>query len=176
MKGIVMEKVDYFYHGTGEYILDALNTMKSIITSGAIKCRRNLGKTDEPTSWNGIDYVSVCAYDGDLDIIDSSFGGWIQYCPCFILSNDIDAIKCEYTRDFTDVGGYSQYKDEWHVKGDIPIDKVIGIALPDIVFTDEEKELVEDIISAANEFGWEIFSSTDALADDVRERFKGKKK
>lgn len=171
-----MEKVDYFYHGTGEYPVEALKTMQSIISSGAIKCRRSLGNFDGPTSWNGYDYVSVCAYDETLDIMNSSFGGWIKYCPCFILSGDIDAKKCEHTSVFTDAGGYSQYEDEWHVKGDIPIDKVVGIALPEIIYSDEEKELVDSITEAANEFGWEIFYSNDTLVDDVRERFRKKRK
>lgn len=176
-------EVDFFYHATGDDE-ESLNKMLNIIKTGSIKSLRKQNLTGG--LFNGDDYISVAAWEPDMNIdspdlfFSSSFGGFIFGLPCFILSSDIPAIKCEVWKR----GAYdskrkrvSQYVDEWHVKDEIPLDKVVGIALPKEEFlSSEEMELVKQILNFAQICNWEVFVSDTNLVNAVRERFKQKNK
>lgn len=178
------DKVDYFYHATGDDE-NNLKKMLNIIKTGYITSKRKQGILDNDYGFNGLDYISVAAWDDSINIndknffLDSSFGGFIFGLPCFILSNDIPAIKCgSIPADGSNalVDRVSQYVDEWHVKDEISIEKVVGIALPDFDnYSWEDNLIKEKIIEYANSFNWEIFISNEHLVESVREKFSHKR-
>ena len=174
--------VDFFYHATGDDE-EALKRMVSIIKDGAIYSRRlqNL----DGGMFNGEDYISVAAWDDSVEpnssdyFMRSSFPGFIMGLPCFILSSDLPAIKCEVRHDSYDatVERCSQYVDEWHVKDQIPISKVVGVALPvEDGFFEDESECIREILYYANANNWEVFTSDRDLVNNVRERMNSKRK
>ena len=128
----------FFYHG-----VDDLLTMLKIIDCGYIKSKRQLGFSKE-NDFNGLDYISLCNKESNDMYIGStlnSFDNYIKNNFCFIISGDIDATKCEYIDisncteeqvkllSNSDVR-YSDMFDEWQVKDEIKLDKIIGIGLP----------------------------------------------
>ncbi|MBQ7104708.1 MAG: hypothetical protein IJN90_02510 [Bacilli bacterium] len=171
-------EVDFFYHATGD-TEETYDTMLAIINDGAIKSKRLQRKDLGQSLFNGDDYISVAAWDNSIDkdssefFLKSSFPGFVMGLPCFIISGDIDAIKCEpYTGSYdSSKERVSQYLDEWHVKDKIDLDKVVGIALPKEQHTEEEKETTRKILECAKLYNWEVFVSDKNLVDSVRERF-----
>lgn len=165
-----MERV--FFHGTGDSDY-AFDNMLKIIETGGIKSLRRQN-SDYSGLVNGDDYISVCAWDDSIkrDIVKnaSSFDGWIFGCPCFVISS-IDAIKCEKFHPNYDpkVERISQFEDEWHVKDFIPLDKIIGIALPfkDDEFINRNKEKVDKIVRYANNYKWQIYESDESLIENT---------
>lgn len=61
-------------------------------------------------------------YSNKIDFFKSARAGWIDHCFVFILSPDVGAVKLSH-KD-TDL------LDEWRSVGDIPPNKIKGIALP----------------------------------------------
>lgn len=179
-----INKVDYFYHATGDDE-NNLKKMLNIIKSGHIFSKRKQGIIDNDLGFNGLDYISIAAWDDSINIndrtffLDSSFGGFIFGLPCFILSNDIPAIMCgSIPADGSNslVDRVSQYIDEWHVKDEILIEKVVGIALPDFSkYSIEDKLIIDEILRYANKYNWEIFVSNEKLVELVREKFSYKR-
>lgn len=179
----MLNEVDFFYHATGDDE-ESLNKMLNIIRTGSIKSLRKQNLTGG--LFNGDDYISVAAWDSNIDVdnpnffFESSFGGFIFGLPCFILSSDIPAIKCEVRRNSiydSKKERVSQYVDEWHVQDEILIDKVVGIALPSIeVLSEEEIITMNLILECAKAYNWEVFTSDINLVQNVRERFKQKNK
>ena len=179
----MVNEVDFFYHSTGEGE-DSLQKMLTIIKEKHIYSLRKQNLSGG--LFNGDDYISVAAWDDNIQInttsffLESSFGGFIFGLPCFILSSDIPAIKCRpYQGEHYDssVERVSQYLDEWHVKDEIPIDKVVAIALPPIeTLDDKDINIANMIMDCAEAYGWEVFTSDTNLVNNVRERFKQKNK
>lgn len=163
-----------FFHGTGDSDY-AFDNMIKIIETGGIK---SLNKQNSSMRGlvNGEDYISVCAWDDDIDCsvesMASSFNGWIFGCPCFVISPDIEAIKCGRYHDNYDSNKerVSQFMDEWHVKDFIPLDKIIGIALPfkDEEFIERNKDKVDKIMKYASEYEFQIFESDESLISNTR--------
>jgi len=165
-----MERV--FFHGTGDSDY-AFDNMLKIIETGGIKSLEMQNSSFRGLV-NGQNYISVCSWDDGIDHsvekMQSSFNGWIFGCPCFIIRG-IEAIKCgKYHSDYnSEVERVSQFEDEWHVKDFIPLDKVIGIALPlkDVEFINRNKEKVDKILEYATEYNWQVFESDETLIEDT---------
>ncbi len=127
----------YFYHG----VSSIASTLK-ILQSGSIQCRRLLGK--KANGYNGFDYVSVCKKYAEEDYqntdLDNAFYKYVQNYCCFILSEEIPAMKTFPTKH---IGDYpmdtilfdkqkrvSDMFDEWQVYREIPLSFVVGIGIP----------------------------------------------
>lgn len=130
----------YYYHGTR-----TINTMVRIFACNRIKSQRLLGYS-KGYGYNGLDYISVCKKentDDDYKRKTSAFCQFIKRNCCFIISDEIDAIKTEYMNcnhmscrelqsfleEHSDTR-YSDMFDEWQVKNSIPLKYVVGIGLP----------------------------------------------
>lgn len=156
----------YYYHGTNK------SSFYKIIETGEIKCRRLIDEENiqaeriiENTlgaGCNGNEYISVCNKNDYFDDEDS-FNVFIRNSFCFIISDDIEAIK---TVNIHDKNYFSQYKDEfnkfvtnngdsslrfsimpdeYHVKTSIPLSKIIGIGFPFSRLTSKEIEFLFDL-------------------------------
>lgn len=153
----------FFYHGT-----DKLSFYK-ILETGEIKCRRlideeniQIERTVENTfgaGCNGYEYISVCNKNDYFDSEDS-FNVFIRNSYCFIITDDIEAIK---TINIHDKNNSDKYKneyanfvsnnsnssirfsimpDEYHIKTSVPLSKIIGIGFPFKRLTKKEIELL----------------------------------
>ena len=168
--------MEYFFHGTGEGD-EALNTMIEIIESGGIKSK-NKRHEDYYTLFNGDDYVSVAKWcyeemPGYFAGLESSFYGWIFNMPCFIIDGDIEAIHATrverpYSFDHNK-DRVSQFIDEWHVKDEIPLDKIVGIALPFSWIRKSRTSLLKmlNILQYAKDFNWQVYNSDMNLIESV---------
>lgn len=181
----------YFYHGLGDWFIDeVLDRVIDILKSGAIKTR------DEVHDWNDEQYRHICLYRKNDDyeynedsIISSARGGWIDHCPFFIISPDINAEKVTLgnTTEVIDGKEYTNIPDEWRTRENIPFDKIVGIALPfdglkeernrwpDSV-SDDFNDKLKWIIDFANEKGWMIENSDEkGLCDRLDQELNEKK-
>lgn len=161
--------MEYYYHGT-----DSLDTMIKIIESGSIKSK-NKRKSKQYTLYNGDDYISVGKWDHSANInFDkmkySCFYGWIFWRPTFIISEEVEAIHA--TRH---IGSYnpdndrvSCFIDEYHIRDEIPIDKIIGIAIP-FSQVESKKELLEvqRLLQYSKLYKWNIYDSDSELINKV---------
>lgn len=173
----------YFYHGFEPIDLgEGIKQMLEYIESGHLRER---SEKDE-------DLKHVCLYrknediDYDnLNILETALSGWIENCFVFILSPDLEA---EHQLPENVQG----LVDEWRSFKDIPMDKVVGIALPldsiqksldgKSVFSEEEIPVILEYLpklkEVANKMGWMIVNSeekgfTDRLDTNLqRERSK----
>lgn len=177
-------EVDYFYHATGDRD-DNLKVMLNILRSGGIKSLRLQGKTNYNTNFNGDDYVSLGAWNNEIEMnspdyfFKSCFFGFITNLPCFIISPNINAIKCdEYHGTYDpDNERVSQYIDEWHTKDEITLDKIVGIAIPEYAYKDSKNlKVIKEILTFAELYNWEVFKSDENLVTEVRKRFYDKEK
>ena len=167
----------YYYHGTG-YNEDALDTMIQIIESGGIKSM-NQRNTYYDTLYNGEDYISVSKWiyddiEDESSYKDSSFYGWIFNMPCFIIDDSIEAIHAKkvehgYNLDHNKER-VSEFVDEWHVKDVIPLDKIVGIALPFGWIKNSLRVLkkVLVILKYAKENDWQVYDSNLDLVKNVQ--------
>lgn len=131
----------FFLHGT-----DDIKTMIDIIRTNGIKSRR-LQKNFRPGYFNTQDYISVCKKERDDLIFEhkiSAFETFIKDEFCFIITDEINAIKTKFLnpREFSteekmlkyvkkhNKTRYSDMYDEWQVKDEIPLNKIVGIGLP----------------------------------------------
>jgi len=138
----------YYYHGLGEafYRGDSLNRILKILKTGGIKCKRLLGLPNiYESTCNGMDYVSVCKKyppeDYKSTTMDNAFYTFVQDNFCFIISNEIDAIKTTpagkikwnlYSDSMlTDKRNrISDMFDEWQVYQEIPLFMIVGVGIP----------------------------------------------
>ena len=165
----------YFYHG----VSSIASTLK-ILQSGSIQCRRLLGK--KANGYNGLDYVSVCKKYAEEDYqntdLDNAFYKYVQNYCCFILSEEIPAMKTFPTKH---IGDYpmdtilfdkqkrvSDMFDEWQVYKEIPLSAIIGIGIPleelDTILTKTSgngAEKIKKLITCALESGLDIVDSSD---------------
>ena len=123
--------MEYYYHGT-----ESLDQMIEIIESGGIKSK-NKRNANYDTLYNGDDYISLGKWDNNkkadfTNMYDSCFYGWIFWRPTFIINPDIDALHAlPRIGEFDpNVDRVSPFQDEYHVKDEIELDKIVGIALP----------------------------------------------
>ena len=140
----------FYYHGIipKKEPLERLCTMIEIIRSGGLKSKRKLNISNLYVGYNGSDYISLCRKENNYmyNRINDNINAYEDYIYsnfCFIISDEIDAIK---TNDFDSQGKYVSYMDflsvangdirysdmfdEWQVKDEIKLDKIIGIGLP----------------------------------------------
>lgn len=133
----------FYYHGT-----NGLMAMLDIITSGAIKSQRRLGY-NVGWGYNELDFISVCKKESSIiyEVEESTaFNKYVQNKFCFIISDEIDAIKTEYVNP-AEVGihnckelsefinldvdtRYSDMYDEYQVRDTIPLKYIKGIGVP----------------------------------------------
>lgn len=128
----------YFYHGIqGQYF--GMKGALTILQTGGIKCKRLLDPNRFIVlGYNGNDYVSVCKKEEEYKYYErniNAFYSFVQNSFCFVISNDIEAVKTELpsvplteeTKKFT---RFSDMFDEWQVKDQIPLSSIIGIGIP----------------------------------------------
>ena len=169
--------MDYYYHGTGVYVKTALDVMIEIIESGGIKSK-NKRKDNKETLFNGDDYISVAKWDGGeverdvFEMFESTFYGWIFGCPTFIISPDIETVKTDAYNGYTYDASrdrVSKFRDEYHVKDEIPLDKIVGIAIP-FYWVKKDKSVLQKIakiLNYAQMYGWKVFNSDMYLVERV---------
>lgn len=177
----------YFYHGMmpKKEPIDKIITMINIIESGGIKSKRKLKINNLYVGYNGSDYISLCnkednsMYNFFYDNMNS-YEDYIYSNFCFIVSDEINAIK---TKKFDIKGKYVSYMqfyslaqgdirysdmfDEWQVKDEINMDKIIGIGLPfNLVFSyknsDQEfKKYIELLFNLVHKYNLDIVNTED---------------
>lgn len=124
----------YFYHGFDPGYIDkeTVEHMLDIINSGGIKTRKNIiGHQDE--SFNHVClYRKNDNYDytSEKMFLESARAGWIDNCMVFVISDDIDAKYLPPNTEIEGMGLPTNLVDEWRYFDDIPLDKIIGLALP----------------------------------------------
>lgn len=142
----------YYYHGTD------INSFIKILDTCEIKCRRLIEKENIVirrslditlgVGYNGNEYISLCklndySYEGE-----SAYDVFVRGNFCFVISDDIHAIKpldidsreirekfsqellsFIESRDISELR-FSNMKDEWQVKTRIPLQYIKGIGIP----------------------------------------------
>lgn len=165
--------MEYYYHGT-----ESLDQMIEIIESGGIKSK-NKRNANYDTLYNGDDYISLGKWDNSkkvdfTNMYDSCFYGWIFWKPTFIINPDIDALHAlPRIGEFDpNVDRVSPFQDEYHVKDEIELDKIVGIALPFSVTPKEMEEYKKmlKIMQYAKVYKWNIYESDQFLIDRVNNR------
>lgn len=168
----------YFYHGFEPFGLDkeSVEYMLEIINSGGIKNRKDVRNyTDE-----SLKHICLYRKNENYDytdenwIFNSARGGWIDNCMVFVISDDIDAKYLPPHTNIEGMGPSTNLVDEWRYFDDIPMDKIVGIAIPlnsfkeilDGKITYFKPEEVEEIRSALKELkqvckklGLKVFNS-----------------
>lgn len=183
-----MERI--FYHGIFPNIpCISITKMIEIIQSGAIKSRRLQGVTSK-FGYNGDDYISICSKEDEKEYFKYPINAYDTYILngfCFIISDDIPAIKVRYTEVYNDFDfetiielmsekpeqRYSDMFDEWQVKDEISLNQIIGIGIPyDEVskLNGEFKIELDILINIATSMGWDIVNTSDAKDLDDYER------
>lgn len=169
----------YYYHGVSDLMDEvSIDIMINIISSGGLKTRNSVREL-------GDDYNHVCLYKKNdeydyEDNLKSARSGWIDHCFFFIISPDILTYKSSYGTD-------TNLVDEWRSIGDIPLDKIVGIAIPfDGIADFKEKfpnlydsfdEKLSRLISIAEANGWIIENSDEEdLCDRLDMELNGMKK
>ena len=164
--------MDYYYHGT-----ESLDSMIKIIESGGIKSK-NKRKANYETLYNGDDYISLGKWDKSkkadfTNMLESCFYGWIFWKPTFIISSDINAIHARPR-----IGPYnpkvdrvSPFIDEYHVRDEIDLEKIVGIALPFSSVPDDKEEYMKllKILQCASLYKWNVYESDVFLIDRVNQ-------
>ncbi len=183
----------YFYHGvTGSFV--SIPLVLEILKTGGLKCKSLFGK--EPRGYNGLNYVSVCKKyppeDYKSTTMDNAFYTFVQDNFCFIISNEIDAIKTTpagkikwnlYSDSMlTDKRNrISDMFDEWQVYKEIPLSAIIGIAIPVQCLAPTLKDFPSDcntiksfrkLLELANELGLDIVDTNQRGFVEEYERKK----
>lgn len=175
----------YFYHGLGlpYFFPSNITTVLEVFKTGGIKSKRLLGRKKK-FGYNGLDYVSVCKKyskeEYDCAYGSTGFYKYVQDCFCFIISDEIPAIKTEtlpkcywYFMDIVEKMKenpnvrYSDMFDEWQVKDQISISSIIGVGIPLKWLEDVDWRLCRDalqelkiIISTVQQLGLDIVDSS----------------
>lgn len=123
-----------FYHGFEfvGYLSEGVKQVIDIINSGGIKKRNESRENDD----NLLSHI--CLYrknmNFDYDSPDYSFqsarAGWIDNCMVFVISDDIQATYIPPNTELEGFGLKTDLVDEWRCLENIPLNKIIGIALP----------------------------------------------
>ncbi len=189
-----------FYHGMQprRTTLCKIRKMLEIIDSGGLKSNRLLDN-NLAHGYNGLDYISVCSREKFYKYFkkeESAFNIFIKNNFCFILSNEIGAIKTVYLdydkiKDYNDLVEYknlfpnqqfSDLFDEWQVKDEIPLSYILGIGLPFKnlskmkVWDYETLEGIKQLYLFAKLFNWDIVDSSTVISFYNYEKLKTKSK
>ncbi len=194
-----MERI--FYHGIfwkgaskafNSCETKALEIMLEIIETGGLKSRRLQGVTSA-YGFNGDDYISICSKEDEQAYSKypiNAFYGYIQNNFCFIISDDIPAIRVRYNEvnsylDFMVISDlmrkcpeqrFSDMFDEWQVKDEISLRHIIGIGIPfdkvdDMVKTNKNYQMkLSQLINLAEQIGLDIVNTSDAKEIDAYEK------
>lgn len=145
-------KGKFFYHGTD------LNSFMSILDTGEIKCRRLIEKEGIKTSrtldpifgvgYNGYEYISLCQLNNFSYNSESAYRVFVRNHYCFIISNEINAVKTVYVHSkeideyykeefitslrnqFEGDLRFSNMQDEWQVRNRVSLNDIVGIGIP----------------------------------------------
>ena len=179
----------YFYHGTD------LDNLISILLTKEIKCRRILSEQNIKTSirlhpsnpgYNGKEYISVCMPNIDSFSINSAYKLFIKNSFCAIIDGNIDATKTldsssqvvrnmyhsEYEQfklnNEDSEYRFSDLKDEWQVRYSIPLNKIVGIAIPfkrinNNIYNPKKVKLLINLAKSNNLI---ILDSSDKIFDE----------
>lgn len=140
----------YFYHGTR-----TIDTILQVFNCQEIQSQRLQG-FEKSYGYNGLDYISLCKKEDNKEYVTrrkNSFNGYIKGNFCFIISDEIDALKTEYKNcdnmtyeelqiflsEHSDTR-YSDMFDEWQVRDSISLKYIVGIGLT----IDKILERIED--------------------------------
>lgn len=180
----------YYYHGTDQ------NSFFKILETGEIKCRRlieeeninitrTIDKTIGPGS-NGYEYISLCNKNDFYDSEDA-YNTFIKNSYCFIISDEIEAIKTINMNDRTIMSKYgdefhyfvnhnsdseirfSIMRDEYQVKTKIPLSKIVGFGFP---FKRVNKKQLDYLFSISYKFKLDVVDTTDPYFIERYENFK----
>lgn len=170
----------YYYHGVkrGPVLDKALEILKK----GAIVCIPSFRKI----GFNGSEYVSICTKEPEEEYRNHSNNGFYNYVQnriCFIISDEIDAIKPEIIENADkwnrfELIGYMNSKpgtrfsdmfDEWQVYRQVSLSSIVALGIPyrdlDTILTktlsDNGKEVLNEIIACAEALGLDIVDSSD---------------
>ena len=189
----------YFYHGIGELMdIEMIDIMQAIIDSGGLKTRSYVNRHEEDSDYEEFNHICLYKKNEDFDydsedaMLKTARGGWIDHCFYFIISPDIEAEKTEVVDETSYVYNSSEKHylktnlvDEWRYNGNIPLDKIVGIAIP----FDSLKEYIEEfpglskeydekinrLLTTAESLGWRVENSDDQdLCDKLDEELQTK--
>lgn len=171
----------YYYHGIKHGLV--LDKALEIFQSGGIRCISHARKI----GFNGTEFVSVCKKEPEEEYEKHSNNGFYNYVQnriCFIISNQIEAIKPEIIENALqwnrfELIGYMNSKpesrfsdmfDEWQVRGGIPFSYIIGIGIPyrelPTILTKTNKEngiaVLNEVLACAEALGLDIVDSSDS--------------
>lgn len=183
----------YYYHGIESFLdedASVLDLFLNIIKSGAIKTRTSLDDN------NALKMNHICLYrkNEDVDYKErqpypigpmSALDAWINNGLVFVISPDINAYKPIYKEDYKREENETNIIDEWRTNENIPIEKIVGIALPLQTIENEIKdnpdigkvwyEKLNQVLAIAKEYNWFVVSSeekdfTDQLDDNLKQK------
>ena len=187
----------FYYHGTDK------ENFLSILKTGEIKCRRLLDENNIEIDrtcrltlpgCNGLEYISLCNTN-DKSFIDkeSAFSVFIVNHYCFIISDEIDAIKTIYRYDNDSMKRYNKeynkylkdadsteirfsiMPDEYQIKERIPMNKIIGIGFPFWHYRNNLDEL-NRIFDLSYELNLDVVNTANPYFIDEYENMKCKQK
>lgn len=123
-----------FYHGfePAGYLSDGVRHVIDIINSGGIKKRNKSRENDD----NLLNHICLYRknmnfdYDSPDYFLQSARAGWIDNCMVFVISDDIQATYIPPNTELEGFGLKTNLVDEWRCLDNIPLNKIIGIALP----------------------------------------------
>ena len=189
----------YFYHGFE--MCDTVNGVKhmiNILKSGEIKKRNEVNSRGSEDK----ELDHICLYrkneefnyntGNELDFSQSARSGWIDNCMVLVISNDINAKYLPPNVEVEGFGRPTDLVDEWRCFENIPVSKIVGIAIPINhlkealsgrglhVHKDEIAELkscLMELIALCTQLGLEIHNSeekdfTDKLDSQIPSRKK----
>ena len=189
----------FYYHGVGNIMCNPYISEKmiNIIKSGGLKSKKFLNLNIRG-GYNGMDYVSVCKKE-EKNLYEkypiSAFYQYIHNKCCFIISDEISAIKTKYiTEDEIDYDEsktryccllelvqnnegirYSDMFDEYQVYESIDLEHILGIGLPldiyDSNLLDSIKENIKPLCDLAISLGLDIVDTRD---DNFVEKYEEK--
>lgn len=182
----------YYYHDC-----HSLERMIEILKSGKIKTQRDL-MFSCGDGFNGLDYVCVCNKCSDEEYqkphINDAYKRYIKNGYCFIISDEVEAIKTEYLNYLTlgltfeeaiqysrehPENRWSDMIDEYQVYGSIRLKYIIGIGLPLDEFSEHISDYViyyveeiRNIIKISKELNLDIINTNDVNFIENYEREK----
>lgn len=188
----VCNKLDYYDDIYGEssfeqFIYDHF----CFIISGEIKCRKLIDAASISISrsldvtfgvgYNGNEYISLCRLNDDSYQAESAYQVFVRNRYCFIISDEIPAIKSldinskeireQYSkelltfiknRDISEIR-FSDMKDEWQVKKHIPLQYIVGIGIPKrrLEFYPEYFYSLQRAIALAEIYHFDVVDTSD---------------
>lgn len=129
------EKQRYYYHGLSDFVCEeTYDIMLKIIYSGGLKKRAEVHGISD----NRLNHICLAKVNDEVNYYDenirlhSAFSSWIFNGPCFIISNQVSAKKTPFrdTNSIKDAVATTDLVDEWRTYDNIPLDMIVGIALP----------------------------------------------